>query len=447
VGVLLYARSPSTNVAMTPTREIQSEVPRVPQPVLHPNPRTVRVALAGCGVVGRGLVRLLHESSPAIAARYGVNFKLTRVLVRDVNRDRCVPLDATLFTNDLDLFLADDAEVVVEALGGDEPARTVASSALARGKKFITANKQLVADHGESRAFLADQNETGLDFGAAVGGSAPVISTLRDLVGASTPLSVRGILNGTSNYVTSLLEEGATLDGALASACERGLAEADCAQDLDGQDAAAKLAIVAWIAFGIRPRSLNLRRLPLIPGIDRLVDCSAAVGGRLRYVAECIQLAGNRVAASVEPVVVAANSSFARTRLEENRVEIDLGWGSPLSISGPGAGSRPTASALLSDLLRFTPPPNVRGVGGTTFESVPDPRSHRWLIGGIRTDSLRGAAQIAGLTVVEYDKKGNPFIITAPLPWASVQRVISTLEAGEERVCVARYALSTETEQ
>jgi homoserine dehydrogenase len=432
---------------MTPTRKIQSEVQRVSQPLSHPNLRTVRVALAGCGVVGRGLVRLLHESSPAIAARYGVSFKLTRVLVRDVNRDRRVPLDATLFTNDLDLFLADDAEVVVEALGGDEPARTVASAALARGKKFITANKQLVAAHGDALAFLADQNETGLDFGAAVGGSAPVISTLRDLVGASTPLSVRGILNGTSNYVISLLEEGATLDAALASACERGLAEADCAQDLDGRDAAAKLAIVAWIAFGIRPRSLNVRRLPLIPGIVRLVECSAAVGRRLRYVAECIQLPGDRVAASVEPVVVTASSSFARTRLEENRVEIDLGWGSPLSISGPGAGGRPTASALLSDLLRFTPPPNMRGTAGATLESVPDPRSHRWLIGGIRAASLPKAAQIAGLTV-ESDKNGNPFIITAPLPWAAVQRVISTLDADEAGVCIARYAVSpTETAQ
>ncbi|MEX2111478.1 MAG: homoserine dehydrogenase [Gemmatimonadaceae bacterium] len=428
---------------MTPSRQIQSAIPRaLPQPAPSSKPRTVRVALAGCGVVGGGLVRLLHESSPAIAARYGVNFKLTRVLVRDVIRDRQLPLEAALFTNDLDSFLADDAEVVVEALGGDEPARTVASSALARGKKFITANKQLVAAHGEGLAFIADQNETGLDFGAAVGGSAPVISTLRDLVGASTPLSVRGILNGTSNYVISLLEQGTSLDAALASACERGLAEADCDRDLDGQDAAAKLAIVAWIAFGIPPRALNIRRVPLIPGIDRLVGWSGALGGRLRYIAECVQLPGNRVAASVEPVVVAANSSFGRTKQEENRVEVDLGWGSPLSISGPGAGSRPTASALLSDLLRFTPPPNVRGAGGTAFTSVADPRSHHWLIGGISSASVASVARAVGLTVIlESDENANPFIVTAPLPWTCVQRLVSTLEAAEARVCVARYAL------
>jgi len=153
-------------------------------------PRTVRVALAGCGVVGGGLVRLLHESAPAIASRFGVRFDLTSVLVRDVNRERNLPLEARLFTNNLDGFLRHDADVVIEAVGGDEPARTIVSDALRRGKKAITANKELVSSHGDALSALATENRAGLDFGAAVGGSAPVISTLRDLVGASTPLSV-----------------------------------------------------------------------------------------------------------------------------------------------------------------------------------------------------------------------------------------------------------------
>jgi homoserine dehydrogenase len=201
--------------------------------------RTVRVALAGCGVVGGGLVRLLHESSDAIAGRFGVRFELTRVLVRDVNRERGLPLDSRLYTNDLDEFLAHDAEVVIEAIGGTEPARTIAYSALKRGKKVITANKELVASYGDTLCDLANENETGLDFGAAVGGSAPVISTLRDLIGTTTPRSVRGILNGTSNFVITQLERGVSLEAALSSARERGLAEADCTRDLDGSDAAA----------------------------------------------------------------------------------------------------------------------------------------------------------------------------------------------------------------
>jgi len=229
-------------------------------------PRTVRVALAGCGVVGGGLVRLLHESAPAIAARFGKRFELTRVLVRDPSRDRNLPLDPRLFTSDLGAFLSHDADVIIEAIGGHEPARTIASAALRRGTKVITANKELVASQGDRLSALAREYDASLDFGAAVGGSAPVISTLRDLVGASTPVSVRGILNGTSNYVISLLERGASLDGALASARELGLAECDCARDLDGRDAAAKLAIIAWIAFGIRPTDLHVRRTSLLPG-------------------------------------------------------------------------------------------------------------------------------------------------------------------------------------
>jgi homoserine dehydrogenase len=392
-------------------------------------------------VVGGGLVRLLHESAGAAAARFGVRFDFTHVLVRDVGRERNLPLDPRLFTNDLDAFLAHDADVVVEAVGGDEPARTIATAALRRGKKLITANKELVATHGDALSALASENAASLDFGAAVGGSAPVISTLRDLVGASTPLSVRGILNGTSNYVISLLERGASLESALASARERGFAEADCTRDLDGQDAAAKLAIIAWISFGIRPARLQVRRTSLVPGLERLVRLSAIEGARVRLIAECTQLAGHRVAAAVEPVIVAADCAFARTTLEENRVEVDLGWGSPLSVSGPGAGGRPTAAALLSDLLRISPPPNDRGAGATEFSSVADPREHRCLVAArLDAASLERTATLIGLGTERFTGDGSDTaVITAPVTWNSVQPLVAALEILNAEPCIARY--------
>lgn len=411
-------------------------------------PRTVRVALAGCGVVGGGLVRLLHESAPAIAARFGVRFDLTSVLVRDVNRERNLPIERRLFTNSLDGFLSHDADVVIEAVGGEEPARTIASDALRRGKKVITANKELVASHGDSLSALATENRVGLDFGAAVGGSAPVISTLRDLVGASTPLSVRGILNGTSNYVITLLERGASLETALASARERGLAELDCSRDLDGRDAAAKLAIIAWIAFGIPPAALNVRRTPLVPGLERLVRLAAAEHASVRLVAECTQLPGHRVAATVEPVIVASESAFGRTAFEENRVEVDLGWRSPLSVSGPGAGGRPTAAALLSDLLRISPPPNDRGIGATRFSSVADPREHCWLVAArLDSASLRHAVTGCGLIPDRSTGEGDDAaVITAPTTWNFVQPLIVTLEGLNAEPCIARYDRDAEVE-
>ncbi|HYU53091.1 MAG TPA: homoserine dehydrogenase [Gemmatimonadaceae bacterium] len=412
------------------------------------SPRTIRIALAGCGVVGGGLVRLLHESAPAIAARFGVRFELTRVLVRDVLRDRQLPLEQGLFTNELDSFLRHDADVVIEAVGGEEPARTIACTALKRGKKLITANKELVAAHGSTLSTLALENDTGLDFGASVGGSAPVISTLRDLVGASTPLSVRGILNGTSNYVISLLERGASLDSALASARERGLAEADCSRDLDGSDAAAKLAIIGWIAFGIRPSDLNTRRTSLIPGLERLVGLAAILESRLRFIAECTQVGDHCVAAAAEPVIVDSLSSFGRTSLEENRVEVDLGWGLPLSVSGPGAGGRPTAAALLSDLLRFESPPNDRGPGAAQFFSVSDPRSHRWLIAAKQdAASLQRSVNAAGIGVERVVTDfGGAAVITAPATWEWALSLVAALEATHAEPCIARYERERETE-
>ena len=411
-------------------------------------PRTVRVALAGCGVVGGGLVRLLHESAPAIASRFGVRFDLTSVLVRDVNRERNLPLEARLFTNNLDGFLRHDADVVIEAVGGDEPARTIVSDALRRGKKAITANKELVSSHGDALSALATENRAGLDFGAAVGGSAPVISTLRDLVGASTPLSVRGILNGTSNYVISLLERGASLATALASARERGLAEADCSRDLDGRDAAAKLAIIAWITFGIRPANLRIRRTSLVPGLERLVKLAAAEDACVRLIAECSQLPEHRVAAAVEPVIVPSQSAFGRTTFEENRVEVDLGWQSPLSVSGPGAGGRPTAAALLSDLLRISPPPNDRGTEATQFFSVADPREHQWLIAArINPTSFERAVTESGLRSERFFSAfDDAAVITSPASWSSAQRLTEALEVLNAEPCIARYELAREGE-
>ena len=413
-------------------------------PVVASPRRTIRIALAGCGVVGGGLVRLLHESASAIASRFGVRFVITKVLVRDTTRDRNLPLDTRLFTSDLEAFLAHDADVVIEAVGGDEPARTIALSALRRGRKFVTANKELIATHGELLDTVASENRTGLDFGAAVGGSAPVISTLRDLVGASAPRSVRGILNGTSNFVISHLERGSTLEAALNAARDRGLAEADSSRDLDGRDAAAKLSIIAWIAFGIAPPSLYIRRTSLLPGVESLVRCSATFGGRIRLIAECTRLEDDSVVASVEPVIVPESSPFARTTFEDNRVEVDLGWSSPLSVSGPGAGAAPTAAALLSDLVRSSPPPNDRGEGATKFESVFDTRSHRWLIAAsLDRQVLTALAARLDVACSQIAQTGvQTALVTRPTTWNRVQHLLDTLDSLHASPCVARCELS-----
>jgi len=372
----------------------------------------------------------------------------------------CVIRVATATCRSTGAFLSHDADVIIEAIGGHEPARTIASVALRRGTKVITANKELVASHGDRLSALAREHDASLDFGAAVGGSAPVISTLRDLVGASTPVSVRGILNGTSNYVISLLERGASLDGALASARELGLAESDCARDLDGRDAAAKLAIIAWIAFGIRPTDLHVRRTSLVPGLERLVRFVSLKGSRVRLIAECRRLPGHGVTAAVEPVIVSSHSAFGRTVLEENRVEVDLGWTSPLSVSGPGAGGSPTAAALLSDLLRDSRPPNDRGAGAAQFHSVDDNCEHPWVVGAqLDATSLQRIAAERGfesecfasesVTSSETDasRARDSALITAPATWKDVQRLVAALESLNGAPWVARYEAETSVER
>ena len=400
--------------------------------------REVRLALAGCGVVGGGLVRLLHDAREEIASRFDVHFSVASVLVRNPNRERHVPVADSLFTSDLNTFLSADADVVVEAIGGEEPAQTIAASALAHGRKFITANKELIAGAGDRLCRLADESGTSLDFGAAVGASAPVISTLRDLLGASPPRAVRGILNGTSNFVITQIERGHDLDVALNAARQLGLAEADCSKDLDGRDAAAKLAITAWVAFGIAPATLRIRRTSLLPHLSDLVRVASALGGRLRLIAECMQLNGNAVVASVEPTIVSASSGFARTTGEENRIEIDQGWSAPLTVSGPGAGAEPTAAALLSDLLRTSPPANARGSLGRAFYPLVDPREHRWLLlaaGDSALESSLASHEIAvQRTWRENDRVG---VITDRVRRSVLDEII----AANTDVAVARVEL------
>ena len=378
-----------------------------------------------------------------------MRFEITAVLVRDMTRQRNLPIDPQLFTDDLDEFLSREADIVVEAVGGEEPARAIASHTLSTGRKFITANKDLIASHGIVLAQLAEANHAGLDFGAAVGGSAPVVSTLRDVLGASTPLSVRAILNGTSNYVLSKIERGESFDTALAAARSKGLAESDCSRDIDGRDAAAKLQILAWLAFGVEPHTLDVRRISLPPDPSRLVHCAAAVGGRLRLIAECTQLPGDRISASVEPTIVPPESGFGRTDLEENRVEIDLGWGAPLTLSGAGAGGLPTATALLADLVGSPRPRNERGVGATRLGSVADERRHRWLVSAsIPLERLRSAATASGLGVEQGIRESSyAAIVTCPTPWQGVESLIQRLDGIAAQPAVARCELTPSCEE
>jgi homoserine dehydrogenase len=341
---------------------------------------TVRVGLAGCGVVGGALVRLLDESADSIESRYGVRFELSRVLVRDTHRDRGLNLPRSIFTNDRNDFLSHETDIVVEAIGGTEAASEIARASLGRGRRFVTSNKELIASEGDSLASLARQKSAALDFGASVGGSAPVIALLRDLLGSATPRSVRGILNGTSNYVLTQIERGSSVADAIDKARARGLAEADCSRDIDGRDVAAKLAIVTWMSFGIAPSKVDIARRGITRHTPRLIDAARTLGGKVRLIGQCESVGTREISAFVEPVVFTEHHAVAQTVLEDNRIEVDLGWTAPLTVSGPGAGGLPTATALLGDILNTQPRANDRSTLGPNHRCADDPRVHRWLL-------------------------------------------------------------------
>ena len=316
-----------------------------PRPAVAPATRQLRIALAGCGVVGSELVRL-------IAARpQHVRLSIVAVLVRDIDKPRAVPLPRSVFTNDVARFLACDADVVVEAIGGLSPAREIASAALARGTRFITANKALLAECGDALLALAHRTGAPIDFEAAVGGGVPVVRALRHSLRNVPVRRIRGILNGTTNYILTRIEQGATFAQALAQAQANGFAEADASRDLNGQDAADKLRVLAWAAYGVAPGAIAVDCQGVLPDPEQLVRDAQARGRRVRLIASCIRDAAGVVRATVQPELVPCDSAFGRALDEQNVITLDLGWNQELTLSGPGAGGLPTATAILGDIL------------------------------------------------------------------------------------------------
>lgn len=314
----------------------------------------LRVALAGCGAVGSAFVDLVQERN-AVAGRRPID--VVRVLVRDRHRRRKVLLPADRFTDDLDDFLSTPADAVVEAVGGIEPMLTLARRAMGEGRDWVTANKALVAVHGPALAEVARRAGVGFGTEAAVGAGVPIVATIRHALSESGIVGIRGILNGTTNYMLSSLESGAEWEGALADARARGFAEADPSRDLEGLDAADKIRVLSWLAFGVEPESLDLDVLTIpVPPAALLAD-APHWNASLRQVAE-VRRSEGRLHAVVAPTFVARGSALAGTRFEGNLVEIETAYAGVLRLSGPGAGGRATASALLADLVGRRPAPD-----------------------------------------------------------------------------------------
>ena len=332
----------------------------------------LRVAVLGAGAVGLEVIRALTTDADRLAPADGSRLVLVGVAVRDLDRARANGVPAELLTDaPAHLVASPEVDAIVEVMGGDEPARTLTAAALAAGKPVVTANKHVVAHHGPELEAIARRTGAALRFEAAVGGGTPILGPLAVELAANRIDAIRGIINGTTNHIlTAMTERGRAYSEVLADAQAKGYAEADPTGDVEGDDAVNKLVILTRLAFGswLAPGSIE-RRPPTVDGLGRPgisgvtgdeVKAATALGLTLKLVARARRLQDGAVAAEVLPRALPADGPLARTGGIENRVEIDADPVGRVAFSGPGAGGRPTSSAILGDLIAI-----ARGAGAT----------------------------------------------------------------------------------
>ncbi len=315
---------------------------------------TIRVGLLGCGNVGAALVSLVGTQGDAIAARTGLRLEIARVAVRNVARERPVEVPEGALTHDAAAVVTDPSvDLVVEVIGGIEPARELILTALKHGKPVITANKELLANVGAELFAAADAAGVDLLFEAAVAGGIPLVRPLRESLVGERITRVIGIVNGTTNYIlTRMAEEGASYADALADAQSLGYAERDPTADVEGFDAGAKAAILASIAFGVRVVAGDVYR----EGISGVTAADIAMADRLGYVVKLLAIAeqvetGGDVSVRVHPTMVPTSHPLASVRDSYNAVFVEGDAVGSLMFFGRGAGGPPTASAVLGDLV------------------------------------------------------------------------------------------------
>jgi homoserine dehydrogenase len=313
----------------------------------------VRIGVIGHGTVGAAFVKLVKQQSDTIAARSGVRLEIARVAVRNT-ATHAGSLVADVLTQDADFVVSDPTvDLVVELMGGIDEARTLILKALASGKPVVTANKALIATHGAELFAAADKSGIDLLFEAAVCGGIPLIRPLRESLRGEPIRRVLGIVNGTTNYIlTKMSEDGASYADALAGAQQLGYAEADPTADVEGLDAAAKISIIASIAFGANVVAGDVYS----EGITKITAADIAIAHRLGYAVKLLAIAeleksSGSVSVRVHPAMVPHHHPLASVRDAFNAVVVDGEASGSLMFYGRGAGGDPTASSVLGDVI------------------------------------------------------------------------------------------------
>jgi homoserine dehydrogenase len=316
------------------------------------NSRTLKVGMLGCGVVGSNVARLLHEDSGDFAARSGATLTLAKVAVKNAATKRDHVNPANITTDPHSIVNDPSIDIVIEVMGGIEPARELILTAIKNGKSIITANKALLALHGAELFEAADKNGVDLYYEAAVGGAIPILRPMRESIVGDHVHRVMGIVNGTTNYIlTKMDEEGSAFADVLKEAQALGFAEADPTADIEGHDAAAKAAILAGLAFHSRVTSTDV----YCEGISKISARDVAVARDMDHVIKLLAIAeltsDNQVSVRVHPTLISRKHPLASVRNAFNAVFVEAESAGELMFYGRGAGGAPTASAVLGDLI------------------------------------------------------------------------------------------------
>jgi homoserine dehydrogenase len=359
------------------------------------------VAIVGLGNVGAGVARILLDHGDRTARHAGRSLWLTHVVVRDTNKVRDVDLPAGVLTDDLDRLIGDDSvKVVAQLIGGVEPAREIMLRILESGKDVVTANKALMAEHGGELFDRARQLGRSIAFEASVAGGIPIITNISQCLSANRIVSMRAILNGTSNYIISKMDsESADYDATLAKAQELGLAEADPAMDVDGTDAAQKLSILAHLGFGARVHWSDIPRRG-IDSIDRRdLEYAKLLGYRIKLIAYA-KLVDSGIQLMVGPMLVKVGEPLAEVQANYNAISVVGDAVGPLFFHGQGAGQLPTASAVVADMID-----TAVGRTAITFKTL-----ELWADGHPRVD-FASPGDLVGRYYMRFDVIDQPGVL------------------------------------
>ena len=314
----------------------------------------LRVGVIGCGNVGSAVCRILSDVDNGLSRKDDVKFVLSAIAVRDLSKTRHIDVPIDILTDDpFEIVSSPDIDVVIEVMGGTELALALIKEALRDGKQVVTANKGLVADHIEELWELAAIHDGDIFYEAAVGGAIPVVRTLQTSLAAEPIRRLSGILNGTTNYMlSSMTDRGLSYEECLSEAQDAGIAESDPEMDVSGIDAAAKAAILGRIAFGCVMRSSDV----YCEGIVDLPSIAFSIAQEFDCVIKLLAIVDQSdndgsVVARVLPMLVQRNHALASVSGSHNAVHVEADWLGDCMLYGMGAGPKPTASAVVGDLL------------------------------------------------------------------------------------------------